>query len=617
MKILIQRRLERFYEEEEEVERIQVDEHGAITINVVSEAQPPSPSHAQEISYPDDEQQLVHGIKELKEKVDCYLQERAKVQEEAIRKVSEKGKNLSDAKKAELTAQMNGVSAPNRKTEKKNLTEYGFRSPLHLEWCRFKLIIPLIDSPDAKKVPLFTEQCVRVLLIISPGDLHVIWKNHCATQYGRGHCNLNGGNGSREDYDMGNCTSVIAMREIARYFSGLTAVLFADIIKHVQCVNLFEFCTTEGNKFQRCPIGTEHETNPKVTIFNLFLRALSDLKVHTIVASSAGKTCGVEELVLNKLESPSKFITIIRKTLRHLQFNLVPYESRPVHDWAILMTRQWKDFSAILMSALQQAGVVSADAETIAEFLKKNGDMPFITDNPTGLEEKFLKYFSKEVRIERLLECCKKAYGEDENAKVEDQVDIIRMYAQNHWLEIQERLGMEAPISWHNLTVKQILSNMGKNGWDEKLKKKGLEKVLEQLSAGRDAGLRVRQEQAAEKRQTLERLAKSGEPFWIRAKKGEITAKKGQPLFRIFRKKALGHFPTIQECHGKSEALTELLYGEIPFGNNEVLDTIILSYVHNYNSKQKLTRCHLRVPFGMLSHSAGNGNVVLAWFQKS
>ena len=115
---------------------------------------------------------------------------------------------------------------------------------------------------------------------------------------------LEGGNGSREDYDMGNCTSVIAMREIARYFSGLTAIQFEDIIKHVQCVNLFEFCTTEGNKFQRCPIVTEHETNPKVTIFNLFLRALSDLKVHTIVASSAGKTCGVEELVLNKLESP-------------------------------------------------------------------------------------------------------------------------------------------------------------------------------------------------------------------------------------------------------------------------------------------------------------------------
>ena len=569
----------------------------------------------------------------MKERVDCYVQERAKVQEEARRKVSEKGfKNLSDAKKAELTAQMNGVSAPNRKTEKKNLTEYGFRSPLHLEWCRFKLIIPLIDSPDAKKVPLFTEQCVRVLLIISPGDLHVIWKNHCATQYGRGHCNLNGGNGSREDYDMGNCTSVIAMREIARYFSGLTAVLFADIIKHVQCVNLFEFCTTEGNKFQRCPIGTEHETNPKVTIFNLFLRALSDLKVHTIVASSAGKTCGVEELVLNKLESPSKFIKIIRKTLRHIQFNLVPHESKPVHDWAILMTRQWKDFSAILMPALQQAGVVSADAETIAEYLKKNVNMPFVTDNPNGLEDKFQKYFSTDERIESLLKACWKAYGEDGSAKVEDQGDIIQMYAQNHWLEIQERLGMDAPISWHNLTVKQILSNMGKNGWDARVKKYGLEAVVKQLSESGEKGWEarvekygieavvkelsnmgkkkwdarvekygleavvkelsesgkkkwdarvekygleavvkqlsesgekgwearvekygleavleqsaaggsvrsvqrrgVRQEQADENQQILESLVKSGEPFWIKVKKGDITAVRGQKLFR-------------------------------------------------------------------------------------
>eukprot|EP00985_Skeletonema_marinoi_P030707 scaffold33482_cov61-Skeletonema_marinoi.AAC.1 len=161
------------------------------------------------------------------------------------------------------------------------------------------------------------------------------------------------------------------------------------------------------------------------------------------------------------------------------------------------------------MLPLHEAGV-SDGVETIAEFLKKNGDMPFtfITDNPTGLEEKFLKYFSKEERIERLLQACKKAYGEDENAKVREQVHIIQAYAQNHWSEIEERLGKDAPNSWHYLTVKEILSNMGKNGWDEKLKKKGLEKVLEQLSAGRDASLRVRQEQADEKRQTLERLAK-------------------------------------------------------------------------------------------------------------
>jgi hypothetical protein len=559
-----------------------------------------------------DDDQLQHGINEMMQKVDCYFQERAKVQDEARRKVSgDRFSNLDDAKKAELTAQMNGVSKPKRKTEKKNLTEYCFRSPLHLEWCRYKLIIPLIESLDAKKVPLFTEQCVRVLLIISPGDLHVIWVNHCATQYGRGHCNLNGSNGCREGFDMGNCTSVIAMRVIARYFSGLTAILFADIIEHVQCVNLFEFCTTKGNKFQRCPIGTEHETNPKVTIFNLFLQALSGLKVHTIVASSAGKTCGVEEAVLNKLESHSKFIMIIRKTLRHLQFNLVPHESKPVHDWAFLMTRQWKDFSVILMSALQRAGLT--EAETIAENLIQNVDIPFVTDNPTGLEDKFQKYFSKEERIDTLIKACWKAYGEDESAKVEDQVDIIQMYAQNHWLEIQERLGMEAPISWRNLTVKQILSNMGRNGWDARVKKYGREAVVKQLSEARlDAGRSTMQEKADEKRQILERLAKSGQPFWIRLKEGEITATEGQQLYRTIRKEKVGRFPRIQKCHGTFVSLDELRYNEFPYGNNYVnlsYDSI-KRYRRNFQK-----RYSFKVPYGIVSYP-DNGNVALAWFQE-
>eukprot|EP00984_Skeletonema_dohrnii_P001565 scaffold488_cov109-Skeletonema_dohrnii-CCMP3373.AAC.10 len=610
LSILLRLRFERNYKQDDDAFPDASEEQDA----PLDENSIPAEPEAEEDQL--DDHQLQHRIKEMKEKVDCYFQERAKVQVEARQKASgDRFSNLDDAKKAELTAQMNGVSAPERKTEKKDPTEYGFRSRLYFEWCRYKLIIPLIESQDAKKVPLFTEQCVRVLLIISPGDLHVIWKNHCATQYGRGHCNLNGGNGCREDYNMGNCMSVIAMREIARYFKELTAILFADIIEHVQCVNLFEFCTTKGNKFQRCPKGTEHETNPKVTIFNLFLRALSGLKVHTIVASSAGKTCGVEELVLNKLESPSKFTTIIRKTLRHLQFNLVPLESMPVHDWAILMTRQWKDFSAILMPALQRAGVVSAEAKTIAENLIENVNMPFVTDNPIGLEETFVKYFSKEARIDNLLECCKKAYGEDGSAKVEDQVDIIQMYAQNHWLEIQERLGMEAPISWRNLTVKQILSNIGKNGWDAKMKKKGFEKVLEELSAAGSKGSIVRQEQAEEKRQVLQRLAASGEPFWIRVKKGKITATEGQQLFRSYPKEAVDNFPKIQRQHGTIVALKSLSYKEIPFGNNKVLDTITYSFVHNYKSRQKLKRYNLKVPIGMLSYP-DNGNVVLAWFQE-
>jgi len=268
----------------------------------------------------------------------------------------------------------------------------------------------------------------------------------------------------------------------------------------------------------------------------------------------------------------------------------------------------------LIMPALQQAGVVSDGDETIEEYLKNNGDMVFITDHPTGLEETFVKYFSKEARIERLLECCRKAYGDNGDAKVGEQVHIIQVYAQNHWSEIEERLGNDAPNSWHYLTVKEILSNMGQNGWDASVKKYGLGKALEQLSAMCDASLRVRQEKADEKQQKLESLAKSGEPFWIKVKKGDITAKRGKQLFRSYRKKAVGDFPSVQVRHGTIVALKSLSYEKIPFGNNELVNTTY-GYIHNNKSVQKLKSYCLKVPYGMLSHS-DNGNVVLVWFSK-
>eukprot|EP00985_Skeletonema_marinoi_P027139 scaffold21796_cov125-Skeletonema_marinoi.AAC.1 len=616
MTILLQRRFERLYEEEEEEDiRIEVDEHGAITIDA-TEAQPPSMPHAQEISYPDDEQQLMHDIEELKKKVKEFLDGKDQDRKSAKQDLSHPDSSLGNAEKARLTAQMNGVSKPKRKFVGENPTNHKF-SELQYEWLRYKLIITLIESKDAAEVPLFTEQCVRVLLILCPGDLHVIWVNHCATQFSRGHCNLNGGNGCREGYDMRHCASVIAMMAIAKYFEPYTAFKFQDVVEHVQCVNLFEFCLTEGKRFQRCPAGTESQTKPLVGIFNLFLQALSDLKVHTIVASSAGQTCGVEELVLNKLLSPSALITIIRRTLWHLQFNVVQHEARAAEDMGRIMTQQWEMFSRFIMPRLHEAGV-SDGVETIAEYLMKNGDIVFITANPTGLEETFVKYFSKEARIESLLECCKKAYGDNGDAKVREQVHIIQVYAQTHWSEIEERLGKDAPNSWHYLTVKEILSNMGKNGWDARVKKYGLEKALEQLSDARSKWSEVRQERADENLQILESLVQSGEPFWIKVKKGDITAVRGQQLFRnsrSSRKNKLGHFPTIQAQHGTFEALEKLFYGEIPYGTNKVLDTITFHTVHNHKSKQKLKSYRLNVPYGMLSYS-GNGNVVLAWFSK-
>jgi hypothetical protein len=150
------------------------------------------------------------------------------------------------------------------------------------------------------------------------------------------------------------------------------------------------------------------------------------------------------------------------------------------------------------------------------------------------------------------------------------------------------------------------------------VEKYGREAVLEQSAAGglRSAQRRgVRQEQADENQQILESLVQSGEPFWIKVKKGDITAVRGQKLFRSYNKKVVGDFPSVQVCHGTIVALRSCKYEKIPHGRNKVLDTITYSSVLTYTSRQKLKRCTLKVPYGMLSHS-DNGNVVLAWFSK-
>jgi len=67
---------------------------------------------------------------------------------------------------------------------------------------------------------------------------------------------------------------------------------------------------------------------------------------------------------------------------------------------------------------------------------------------------------------------------------------------------------------------------------------------------------KARQDEAEEKRKTLAILAKSGEPFWLRVKKGDIAANKGDAMHRTFQGKPKCNFPTIQVCHGQYEMLT-------------------------------------------------------------
>ena len=152
----------------------------------------------------------------------------------------------------------------------------------------------------------------------------------------------------------------------------------------------FESCFTEGTKFQRCPKGTEAKTTPLVGIFNLFLKALSGLMVNTIVFGRTDDMC-VEELLLDKLESLSDRIMISRKSLWHLQLNLVQHKAK-----------------TFMMPSLEKAG--KRPTETIVEHLKSNEFAIFVTNDPTQLNDELPgNSETKEKCIGNLLQACFKA----------------------------------------------------------------------------------------------------------------------------------------------------------------------------------------------------------------
>ncbi len=529
----------------------------------------------------------------MKDQVKSYFEEKERGREQmpSSKEIDESPDN--DAEKAKATAKKNGVSEPKRKTDKKDPTEFDYTSELHYEIMRYTLILSLIKSKFAEKVPLLTEQCVRVLLRVSPHDLHVIWLNHCATQYAgpKGHCNLHAGNGCRDGYDMENCASVIAMIAIAEYFAQFTDIEFADVVKHVQCVNLREFCLTMGSKFRRCAIGNEEETDPLVEIINLFLDALSKLKVYTIVASSAGRTCGIEELVLKKLQCPScRYIMIYQRTLWHLQFNVVKHHAKSEQESAQIVTGQLEIFcSSFLTRSLESAG--KTVIKTLADELKDNARLLFVSHDPTKLDDKIESsdYLSKEEYVRNLLRAMMNILKDDKDAKAEGQVDPVERYAQNHYAEIKVWLGNIAPASWQNLYVRDLHSNMCRNSGA------------------------TRKEKAEEKEQQLTRLAETGAPFWARAKRGDITAGLDTPLLRKYnRGRTSQNFPRIQESHGQFKKVDPLYYKDCPYGKNEVVDYT----VGTLSCEIKVKGYNVRVAFGMVSMSENNGNAVLCWYEK-
>ncbi len=179
--------------------------------------------------------------------------------------------------------------------------------------------------------------------------------------------------------------------------------------------------------------------------------------------------------------------------------------------------------------------------------------------------------------------------------------------------------GWEARLEKYGLLeVSKQLSDSGKiggkNSWAARLERFDPEEVTKQMSnmGTKSSGNVVRQVEAEEKQHKLSLLAESGEPFWIRAKRGDITANEGDLMCRSYEGKTHHKFTTIQVRHGEYVSVDELRYLDCPFVNNEVVD---LSY-STMHVDHPIKGYSLKVPYGMVSKSNENGNALLMWYEK-
>eukprot|EP00985_Skeletonema_marinoi_P029320 scaffold27541_cov131-Skeletonema_marinoi.AAC.8 len=295
----------------------------------------------------------------------------------------------------ERSVRSKGPAQPVRKHPAKDPLEYGFSSKEEYELLRYKAIISIIDSPFAESFPMLAQQCVLYLELVGPADIIKICGNHCAVQYNHGHHNMHTNVGSRSGYKFKLCCSVIAQMAISDYWADITSIKCGDDIGHAQNFNLFEYYLTQCCKFQHCPAGTAEGTAPLV---NLYLESLSTLAAKVLLTSNAGYASRMTKLVLSNLVSPSANVSLTEEATRHLQHLRVPVQNLSVEESARRMTMEISKLSTELIEPfLMRAGIIPE--KTFIQYAIDHADLPFVTYDPSNLEETIRHSFTKEGRI--------------------------------------------------------------------------------------------------------------------------------------------------------------------------------------------------------------------------
>ena len=364
----------------------------------------------------------------------------------------------------EEKVRLKGPALPKRKNESAQAPSDDY------EWLRLHIIKKIIQCPGRHKVPMHARQCIEYLKLMSPGDVVVLWLNHCATQHSRGHCNLHAGNDSYQGADMYKCLTVKLMVAINERFGDITSFKCGEVAGDLQKGNIRECCLTLTEGFENCAPGTQDEAGALVAVTQIYLDGISDLDGNCAVVSSAGFSSNMERLVLSQLESKSERIRIAEFSTRHLQFAARPAPLLDVEESATRVTQEFERLDKeVIQPFLDHIG--RSDVSFI-QHVKSHPELSFVTDHPDKLAKQYTLSWveEKNKRINALLNACMDALRHDEDATVgsvvvaEGQENVILKYAYNHCEQLYKLPGADPTAKLADFYVRDILRNMGRNG---------------------------------------------------------------------------------------------------------------------------------------------------------
>ena len=364
----------------------------------------------------------------------------------------------------EEKVRLKGPALPKRKKESAQAPSDEY------EWLRFHIIKKIIQCPDRHRVPMHARQCIEYLKLMSPGDVVVLWLNHCATQHSRGHCNLHAGNDSYKGADMYKCLTVKLMVAINEAFVDITSFKCGEVAGDLQKGNIRECCLTLNEGFENCAPGTQDEAGALVAVTQIYLDGISDLDGHCAVVSTAGFSSNMERLVLSKLKSKSPRIRIAKFSTRHLQFAARPAPLLDVEESATRVTQEFERLDKeVIQPFLDHIG--RSDVSFI-QHVKSHPELSFVTDHRDKLAKQYTLSWleEKNKRVNTILQACFAALRSDEDATVgsvvvaEGQENVILKYANNHCEQLYKLPGADPTTKLEDFYVRDILRNMRRNG---------------------------------------------------------------------------------------------------------------------------------------------------------